>query len=87
MLKGNKLFQFYYYVPEQYLEATKLAIFEAGAGAYKNYDQCAFVTKGMGQFRPLENSNSFIGKVGTVEQVEEYKVETLVKQECIGEVI
>lgn len=71
------MFLFYFYVPESHLELVKNAVFEAGAGAYNDYDCCCWSTKGLGQFRPLKGSNPFLGKSGIVEGVVEYKVETV----------
>ncbi len=66
-----------FYVPEAEAERVKQAIFEAGAGGYELYDSCAWQTKGMGQFRPKEGSNPFIGSKGKLEYVPELRVETI----------
>lgn len=71
-------------VPLSALEAVKTAVFAAGAGRYPgpgNYTECAWQTLGTGQFRPGDAANPNIGKVGTLEKVEEAQVETL----CVGE--
>ena len=65
------------YIPETHLEAVKAALFAAGAGAYKNYDCCCWQVRGEGQFRPLEGSQPFIGQLGTIERVVEYRVEMI----------
>jgi hypothetical protein len=73
-----------YHVPPAALEATKAAIFAAGAGRYPgagNYTECCFTVLGTGQFRPGDAANPHIGKVGQLEHVEEARVETL----CVGE--
>ena len=44
------------FVPTPSLSATKSAVFAAGAGQYPNYSECCFVTKGMGQFRPVDGA-------------------------------
>ena len=69
-----------YYVPESHLEETKLAIFEAGAGGIGNYEHCAWQVKGLGQFKPLDGADPFLGQVGQLEQVEEWRVETIVPE-------
>jgi hypothetical protein len=46
-------FKLTFFVPTPSLSATKSAIFAAGAGRYPNYSECCFVTKGLGQFRPV----------------------------------
>ena len=63
------------FIPATHLETVKEAMFAAGAGRIGDYDKCSWEVKGVGQFRPLAGANPFIGTVGAVEQVEEYKVE------------
>ncbi len=75
------------YVPETHVEQVKTAVFEAGAGAYKGYDRCAWQVLGTGQFRPLEGSNPSIGRTGQVETVREWRVETICPEERIGAVL
>ncbi len=75
-MKKN-IYQIYYYVPKSHLEQTKSAIFAAGAGKIGNYSYCAWQTKGTGQFKPEPKSNAYIGKIGKVSKVIEYKVETI----------
>lgn len=74
-----------YYVPESHLHSTKAAIFQAGAGTdnqgYANYRQCAWQVKGIGQFQPAAQANPFLGTVGQLEYVEEWRVETIVSEE------
>jgi hypothetical protein len=63
------------YVPESHLEVLKRALFDAGAGRIGDYDSCCWQVPGRGQFRPLAGADPFIGQVGAVESVAEYKVE------------
>ena len=70
-----------YYVPESHLESTKLAIFEAGAGGIGNYEHCAWQVLGTGQFNPVKDANPFIGELNTLEQLSEWRVETIVPEE------
>lgn len=70
-----------FYVPESHKESVKQALFEAGAGKFNSYDMCSFETRGAGQFRPLEGSTPFIGESHNLEQVTEYKVEMVLKDE------
>jgi hypothetical protein len=77
-------FKLVFMAPPSALAACKTAIFTAGAGRYPgpgNYTECCFTTMGIGQFRPGDTANPNIGQVGTLEEVEEARVETL----CIGE--
>lgn len=70
-----------YYVPESHLESTKLAIFEAGAGSIENYEHCAWQVLGTGQFKPIKGAHPFIGELGSLEQIPEWRVETLVPED------
>lgn len=53
------------------------ALFKAGAGSIGNYDSCAFVSEGMGSYRPLSGSNPYQGSVGVVEHSAEQKIEVI----------
>ena len=70
-----------YYVPESHLESTKQAIFAVGAGGIGNYEDCAWQVKGMGQFKPVNGANPFLGQLNELEQLEEWRVETIVSEE------
>ncbi|KAI0061920.1 hypothetical protein BV25DRAFT_1907836 [Artomyces pyxidatus] len=47
-------------------------------GKIGNYRQCAFISRGTGQFLPEGGSNPAVGSVGTLEYVEEDRVELVV---------
>lgn len=70
-----------YYVPESHLETTKNAIFAAGAGGIGNYEHCAWQVLGTGQFKPVKGANPFIGELDSLEQIPEWRVETVVHKE------
>lgn len=77
-------FKLIFHVPTPALEACKSAIFAAGAGRYPDkgdYTECCWTVIGTGQFRPGDAANPHIGTVGTLEKVEEARVETM----CVGE--
>lgn len=75
-----------YYVPESHLESTKAAIFSAGAGGIGDYEHCAWQVLGMGQFKPRQGANPFMGEVGALEQLPEWRVETIVPEQCASQV-
>ncbi len=75
------------YLPGSHLESVKSALFEAGAGSMGGYDQCSWQTKGFGQFMPSSTSNPFIGKREELAQVEEWRIELVVKEEDVPSVI
>ena len=62
-------------------------MFEAGAGKIGNYEDCSWQTLGQGQFKPIKNSQPFIGEVNKLETIEEYKVEMVVNDNDISHVI
>lgn len=76
-----------FFVPATHVEQVKEAVFEAGGGRIGDYDRCAWQTLGEGQFRPLTGANPFLGAVGEVERVAEYKVELVVADELLAEVV
>lgn len=65
------------YVPEDSVATVKQAIGDAGAGALGNYSHCSFSSEGKGQFLPNQAANPHIGQSGTVEMVNEHKVEVV----------
>ncbi|MDC7228091.1 MAG: NGG1p interacting factor NIF3 [Spirochaetales bacterium] len=77
------MYQLIFFVPETHTEEVKKAVFEAGAGKYNDYDSCCWQTSGTGQFRPLENSDAFIGEKGKLEKVTENRVEMLCTDDCL----
>lgn len=81
------MYKICYFVPETYLETTKQALFDVGAGCIGDYDSCAWQCRGQGQFRPLEGSNPFLGAAGALEVVEEFKVELVCRDELIRQAV
>lgn len=75
------------YIPEYALETVKNAMFEAGAGHIGNYACCSWQTLGMGQFKPLEGANPTEGEIGELKTVSEWKVEMIVPENKLCDVI
>nr|WP_260524699.1 NGG1p interacting factor NIF3 [Pseudomonas sp. MWU16-30317] len=76
-----------FFVPPSHLEAVKQAVFTAGGGRLGAYDQCCWQVLGEGQFRPLDGSQPFIGQSGIVEKLVEWKVELVVDEGMIADVV
>jgi len=76
-----------FFVPASHVEVVKAAVFAAGGGRIGDYDHCAWQTLGQGQFRPLDGSQPFLGQTGQVEVVEEWKVELVVADNLIAQVV
>ncbi len=70
------------YIPASHLDSVKTALFSAGAGAIGHYRQCCWQVEGVGQFCPADGAVPFLGAVGELEQVAEYRVEMLVDEAC-----
>ncbi|SCZ36752.1 MULTISPECIES: YqfO family protein [unclassified Pseudomonas] len=81
------MYKLCFFVPASHLDVVKNAVFAAGGGRIGDYDHCAWQVLGLGQFRPLDGSQPFIGEAGQVEQVEEWKVELVVADELIRGVV
>ena len=77
------MYKLCFYVPDTHVEAVKDAIFATGAGKIGGYSHCSWQVLGQGQFKPLEGANPFLGRVGAVETVAEWKVEMVVADEFI----
>jgi dinuclear metal center YbgI/SA1388 family protein len=75
-LKG-RLMKLVTFVPESYLEKVRSSVFEAGAGVTGKYDQCGFITSGIGSFRGGDNTKPFVGKKGSVHYEKEIRFETV----------
>ncbi|AGA72012.1 NGG1p interacting factor NIF3 [Pseudomonas plecoglossicida] len=81
------MYKLAFFVPASHVEVVKAAVFAAGGGRIGDYDHCAWQTLGQGQFRPLDGSQPFLGQTGQVEVVEEWKVELVVADDLIAQVV
>jgi len=81
------MYKITFYVPVTHVEIVKSALFAAGAGRIGDYDCCAWQVLGVGQFRPLTGATPFLGQIGEVEQVAEYKVEMVCAQTVLTAVM
>ena len=81
------MYKLAFFVPDSHVEVVKAAVFAAGGGRIGDYDHCAWQTLGQGQFRPLDGSQPFLGQTGQVEVVEEWKVELVVADDLITQVV
>ena len=62
--KPNQLISLVTYVPMSHAQQVRNALFEVGAGAIGNYDNCSFNTEGLGTYRAKEGANPFLGNIG-----------------------
>jgi len=62
------------YVPKQEAETLRNALFQAGAGAIGNYNNCSFNVNGIGSYNGNESSNPTKGIKGKTHYEEETKI-------------
>ena len=66
------------FVAHTHVDRVRAAMGNAGAGHVGNYSHCSFSTSGLGTFMPLKGAHPFIGSTGTLEKVEETRIEIVV---------
>jgi hypothetical protein len=76
-----------WFVPREALEATRDAVFRAGAGRIGDYERCSWYTAGTGTFLAGEGADPSIGRVGREERVSELRVETVVPTDRANDVV
>lgn len=77
MPKQQQLHQLQVFVPQDFSEMVKNALFEAGAGNIGFYDECSFSVSGRGTFRPIEGSSPFSGKQDIQENSDEVAISVI----------
>jgi len=83
----EKLYKLTVYVPDSHQSDVRQALSESGAGHIGNYSHCTFQTNGQGTFKPLQDTNPFIGTFNEIEFVDEVRIETIVPQTKLQDVI
>src|SRR5690625_3858645 len=86
-VQSEKLLKLIVFVPKTHADKVRDALSEAGAGFIGNYSHCTFQSKGQGTFMPMEGTNPFIGSTEKLEIVDELKIETIVKEKDLHEVL
>jgi hypothetical protein len=76
-----------WFVPREALDATREAVFAAGAGRIGDYERCSWYAAGTGTFLARPGAEPTIGEVGREERVAELRVETVVPAERAGDVV
>jgi dinuclear metal center YbgI/SA1388 family protein len=75
-LKG-RLVKLHTYVPHAAIMQVRQALFDAGAGAIGNYDECSFNVEGYGTFRAGNETNPHVGERGLQHREPETKLEVI----------
>ncbi|HLR66474.1 Nif3-like dinuclear metal center hexameric protein [Virgibacillus alimentarius] len=84
---SEKLFKVIVYVPNTHIENVREALSNAGAGHIGDYSHCTFQSEGQGTFKPLEGTNPHIGIQNKLEYVNEHKIETIVQERKLNDVL
>ena len=85
--KDNMLLKLVTYVPTEYSNGVRSALFNAGCGSIGNYDSCSFNQTGEGSYRALDGANPFIGNLNELHFEKEVKIETILPTYKKNEVI
>lgn len=85
--KRDQFYKIVVFVPEEALGAVQHAMTQAGAGVIGNYTYCSFRVSGTGTFLPGDDAQPHVGTPGTLEEVEEYRLEMLCSATCRDAVI
>lgn len=83
----GKLLKLSLFVPVSNYKEVLNAMFSAGAGRISEYENCSFRTTGIGTFQGSEKTNPTIGKPGSFEEVEEIKIEVIVNNWSLSNVL
>lgn len=81
------LYKLAVFTPVDHVNEVVDALSEAGAGHIGNYSHCTFQAPGTGTFKPLEGANPYIGTPHKIERVEELKIETIVPETLLKNVV
>ena len=76
-----------WFVPEEALDATRDAVFAAGAGRIGDYERCSWYTAGTGTFLGGEGTEPTIGTAGQEERTPELRVETVVPGDHVEAIV
>jgi structural toxin protein (hemagglutinin/hemolysin) RtxA len=76
-----------WFVPAEALDATRDAVFAAGAGRIGEYERCSWYATGTGTFYGGERTSPALGESGREERVAELRVETVVPEGRIRDAI
>ncbi len=75
--KPQQLKKLYSFVPEANAEEVRQALFTAGGGTIGKYAECSFNTSGEGTFLPGNDTQPFVGEIGTRHVEKEVKIEVI----------
>ena len=76
--KENTLTHLITYCPKKDIKKLESSLFKIGAGKVgSKYDQCSFISKGTGAFRPLKSADPYLGSKKVRSRLDEDKLELI----------
>ncbi|MGM0366757.1 MAG: Nif3-like dinuclear metal center hexameric protein [Actinomycetota bacterium] len=84
---SEQWYKFVIFVPPEAEEKVRHAICSRGGGKWKNYSCCTFNTQGVGTFFPEKGSAPYSGEVGKLSFAKEVRIECIVSQSILDEVV
>src|SRR5699024_3624051 len=75
------------YTPLENADSVRNALHKKGAGHVGDYDKVSYNSRGTGRFTPNEKADPTIGQANKAEQVVEERIEVLVPESLIGQII
>ena len=75
------------FVPADSVQRVSSAIFNLGGGTIGNYRCCSFRAAGIGTFFGSDQTSPAVGKPGRLQAVDEYRLEVLVQNDLLEELI
>jgi dinuclear metal center YbgI/SA1388 family protein len=83
----NSLAKIVSFIPESHVERIRHALTQTGAGVIGQYSSCSFGSKGTGSFYGSPASHPVLGKRGTLEFVDEIRLEMVAPRAIVPDVI
>lgn len=74
---SDQLLKLVTFVPQDFHEAVRESLFNAGAGSIGNYDKCSFSSDGVGSFRAGVDSKPYVGNVDELHLENEVRLEVV----------
>ena len=87
VIEEIKFYKLEIFIPQTHFKALQKVLQTVDAGHIGNYDSCLSYSLVMGVWRPLENTNPYIGTTNQISEEPELKVEVNIKAENLQKTI
>ncbi|HEY3373449.1 MAG TPA: Nif3-like dinuclear metal center hexameric protein [Candidatus Aquicultor sp.] len=82
-----QIFKLVVFVPAENINEMIAAVGNAGGGIIGDYSHCTFRAQGTGTFYPMVGAQPYLGSVGELNQVDEYRLEVLIAPNKVDRVV